>query len=33
LPRGVRDFNEARIAEIESFFGKGGPFPAVNIEK
>jgi hypothetical protein len=29
----LRELSEARMAEIESFFGLGGKFPAVKIDK
>jgi hypothetical protein len=33
LPCGLRDFSDARIAEIESLFGADGEFPAMKIER
>jgi hypothetical protein len=33
LPRGLRELSEARILEIETFFGPGGKCSAVQIDK
>jgi hypothetical protein len=33
LPRGRRELSEAHMLEIERFFGPGGQFPAVKIDK